>query len=307
MTSNAKQQTRRLNEMPPPSKRIAIVVPLSSRPGFNDDERQSMRHLKRHLDSYDTYMLAPNGMEVEDVGYEVLYFDEKYFGSGSAHAGMQMAPEFYETFIDYEYILMYHLDVLVFSDQLIEWCDKGWDYIGAPWLPCEETPWVTEPEVGNSGFALFNVRNCLRVLHSPKYTVNPVKELAKTWASDQPFSSKLKAIPRMARKLLHRYNSVTKEVSYYLERKRASDLFWSRQAKHYVPSFRVANYEDGLAFAFETEPRHCFEQLGHLPFGCHAFERYDRAFWEPYMIGPDEQGESAQADESTQSQPAPRP
>lgn len=295
MKAHAIQKTRELNDMPPPSKRVAIVVPLSSRPGFNDDERLSLRHLQRHLSAYDTFMLAPEGMEVEDVGYEVLRFDTKFFGSGSAHAGMQMSPSLFEPFIDYEYILMYHLDVLVFSDQLIQWCDKGWDYIGAPWLPCEETPWVTEPEVGNSGFTLFNVRNCLRVLYSPRPTIDPLTELGKTIGSDQPLTGKLKAVPRLLRKMLHRYNCVEKEVSYYLERKRASDLFWSRQAKHYLPSFKVATYEDGLQFAFETEPKWCFEELGHLPFGCHAFERYDRAFWEPYMIPAEGQTDTTDA------------
>ena len=68
--------------MAPPSKRVAIVVPLSSRPGFTDDERTSFRHLKQHLSGYDTFIIAPEGMEVEDTGYEVLRFDNKFFGSG---------------------------------------------------------------------------------------------------------------------------------------------------------------------------------------------------------------------------------
>jgi hypothetical protein len=32
-------------------------------------------------------------------------------------------------------------------------------------------------------------------------------------------------------------------------------------------------------------PRLCFELNGRkLPFGCHAWQRYDRGFWEPYLL-----------------------
>ena len=50
---------------------------------------------------------------------------------------MLYRTEFWEKFADYEYVLMYHLDALVFSDQLQEWCGKGLDYIGAPFLRCD--------------------------------------------------------------------------------------------------------------------------------------------------------------------------
>ena len=52
---------------------------------------------------------------------------------------------------------------------------------------------------------------------------------------------------------------------------RGNDLFWSDQAKRYFPEFKVASLEQGLAFAFEMEPRRCLERTGgRMPFGCHA-------------------------------------
>lgn len=65
------------------------------------------------------------------------------------------------------------------------------------------------------------------------------------------------------------------------------DHFWSDRAQHYMPDFRVASLEQGLRFAFEVAPRMCFDLTrGRLPFGCHAWPRYDRAFWEPYLLPP---------------------
>ena len=46
-------------------------------------------------------------------------------------------------FLDSEYILIYQLDAFVFKDELKEWCQKGYDYIGAPWIATiENTIWL---------------------------------------------------------------------------------------------------------------------------------------------------------------------
>lgn len=48
--------------------------------------------------------------------------------------------------------------------------------------------------------------------------------------------------------------------------------------------FKVAPLSTALAFCFETHVRKCFEMNDkRLPFGCHAWERYDYPFWKPYM------------------------
>jgi hypothetical protein len=63
------------------------------------------------------------------------------------------------------------------------------------------------------------------------------------------------------------------------------DIFWGYEAKKYYPEFRIASVEASLRFAFEVAPRLCFELNNHtLPFGCHAWHKYDREFWEPYLL-----------------------
>jgi hypothetical protein len=59
------------------------------------------------------------------------------------------------------------------------------------------------------------------------------------------------------------------------------DVFWAIEASKFDPSFRVAPAEEAFPFAFEVSPRWSLEQTsGRLPFGCHAWARYDRDFWE---------------------------
>jgi len=59
------------------------------------------------------------------------------------------------------------------------------------------------------------------------------------------------------------------------------DLFWSDRAKLFYPDFKIAPIDIALKFAFEAHPRCCFERnKNRLPFGCHAWAKWDRAFWE---------------------------
>ena len=58
------------------------------------------------------------------------------------------------------------------------------------------------------------------------------------------------------------------------------DVFWSFEAPKFDANFKVATAEEALPFAFEVAPRWCFEKNGRrLPFGCHAWPKYDREFW----------------------------
>ena len=51
-------------------------------------------------------------------------------------------------------------------------------------------------------------------------------------------------------------------------------------------NFTVASVETALAFSFEREVKTCFEtNRRQLPFGCHAWERYDFEFWKSYIEG----------------------
>lgn len=57
------------------------------------------------------------------------------------------------------------------------------------------------------------------------------------------------------------------------------DFFWS---KHDSIQFRVAPVEVALKFSFEKNVRKCFMLSGYtIPFGCHAWEKYDFEFWKP--------------------------
>ena len=260
--------------------RAAVIVPLSNRAKLYPDEEISLRHLLHFLGQYDKYLIVPETLDISIPGFRYARFDERYFGSAAANTRLMLSPILYQRFQAYEYILIYHPDALVFSSNLEEWCDAGYDYIGPPWFPAEDAPWIKEPGVGNGGFCLRNVASCLQVLTSSLYTIEP--DIYWQRYKEKPLAQRIYNYPRKFLKRLRYFNNVRREIDRF---RNNEDLFWAWRARHYYPPFKFAPVDVALHFAFERSPRACYQKIGEkLPFGCHAWPKYDRKFWEPYLL-----------------------
>ena len=267
------------------SKLVAVVVPMSNRKELTPEEEISFRHLIHFLGKHDKYLVVPKSLQVKFPGFGTKRFDDKFFGSLSAHTKLLFSPAFYKAFIDYKFILIYHLDALVFSDQLTQWCEMDFDFIGAPWIKHEEAPYAGNPtyegKVGNGGFSLRKIESFQQVIYSRKYCIDPSEYWDKFYASKPKYTQYLN-LPKKILKRLKIRNNARWEMSRY---RFPEEQFWANRATHYYPEFTIASPETALRFAFECVPRYCFEKNNFtLPFGCHAWQKYDREFWEPYLL-----------------------
>jgi len=268
-----------------PDKLVAIVVAHSNRAHITPAEEISLRHLNHYLGKYDKYLLIPESLDFELPGLRTKPFDDSFFGSMDAHIRMLFSSRYYQAFTDYKYILTYHLDSLVFSDQLEQWCSRDYDFIGAPWVKHPDSPNAVdspyEGKVGNSGFSLKKVSTFLKILNSPEFALEP----GEYWKKNHAHRSLLQRLLNLPKRLLmhsHQFNNVRFELDRWSQ---SEELFLITRASHYYPDYRVPVAEEALKFAFEIVPRHCYELNSHeLPFGCHAWERYDKSFWEPYLL-----------------------
>jgi hypothetical protein len=293
-----------------PAKTVAIVVPISNRPALTNDEKTSLNQLRHYLGDYDKFLIAPRGLDFELSDFETLRFSRRFFGSPRANGRLLYRPDFYKRFQDYKYILVYHLDALVFADDLMQWCATDIDYIGAPWIPFEEAPawvtrhllrgngetsqvlpkggnaWAIEPRVGNGGLALMKVESVLTVLRE-RYRTKPLdffKEETANFVDEIRSSTLLRRLTGFS--FLDRPLEDTEWLKRIDQNFPSNDQFWSFFATKYMPSFQIADWKTGLQFAFETAPRQCFELNQHkLPFGCHAWAKYDRDFWAEFLVG----------------------
>lgn len=260
---------------------MAVVVPLSSRPGLSPDEEISLRHLRHYLGAFDKFMLAPKGMPVDQPGFEVLRFGPEFFGSADAQTRLWMRADFYERFRDYQYILTYHTDAIVLSDRLLEWCAAGYDFIGAPNVSEGAAPVV----MLNGGFALRNVSSFLRVLYSDVYAVDP-DDYWRSFAQGRSPLARLVNLPRKYLKRMRYFNNVRRDIALFIQESALyEDIWFHHTAQKYYPAFRLPSEDVARRFSFDMTPRLWFEMTDReLPFGAHAWYKRDREFYAPYLL-----------------------
>jgi hypothetical protein len=205
--------------------------------------------------------------------------------SSSTYSRLLLSADFYRRFSDYDYILIYQLDCLVFSENLNRWCDMGFDYIGAPWVGLGPDGSAYVSRVGNGGLSLRKVRSFLRVCGATggiRFFIQATRAVLTSELHD------LEAYDRSDR--LRKKLSILKDLfhgpqSYIANYSLNEDRFWSDRAKLFMPWFSIAPVELAMRFSFEGNPRFCFERTGHeLPFGCHGWYKHDRGFWEPHLL-----------------------
>ena len=268
-----------------PQSLVAVAVPLSNRIGFTEEEEISLLHLNHHLGQFDRFFIIPENQDIDVSGFKTRRFSADFFGSVDAHRRLLFSTSFYEAFADYKFVLIYHLDALVFSNQLVKWCEVGFDYIAAPWIKHPDTPYFGNPEyedkVGNGGFSLRSVQGFLAVLNSKKLWRNPFRRTIHEVLHGTS-NERCSSLVNFFRYWHAKHNGISHEMASYYQNE---DHFWPNRASHYYSPFKVAPVNIALQFAFECVPGYCYELNGRqLPFGCHAWGRYDRDFWVPYLI-----------------------
>ena len=66
---------------------------------------------------YDKFLLVPESLDFALPGLVMKSMGDRFFGGIEVHIRILFSNEYYHAFSGYEYILTYHIDALVFSDQ----------------------------------------------------------------------------------------------------------------------------------------------------------------------------------------------
>jgi hypothetical protein len=258
--------------------KIKVVIPLYKQL-ITQEELVSIQHLDHFLPGYPRVVIKPRTLDGILTNYETINFPDVCFSSIREYSKLLLSPFFYEIFGECDYILIYQTDCLVFSDSLERFCKLGYDYIGASLFVRDSIP-LRLSRVGNGGFSLRRVQAFLNVLKSTSIpSWNSV--LTSRMADLEQFSLSTRWLKKL--KIIR---EVRRGVQWYTRHYSLNeDLFWSDRARLFDPGFKVAPLDVSLRFAFDAHPRECFERSGHqLPFGAHAWARWDREFWEPYLL-----------------------
>ncbi len=261
------------------SKPVVVLI-FTHKANLEWYERISLEQCCRVLGDHPIRLICPIGLNVDAYrtiapGLEIDFIPAHWLASLGAYNRLKILPWLYRRYSEFDYILTHELDAFVFRDDLIHWCDRGWDYIGAPWFEGYDSaePDARPAGVGNSGFCLRRTQAFLRV--------------SRTWRYQQPAGEVLQEWRKRKRSLNETLVSLTSRNNFFApfnDYEGQEDFFWCRIVAQRFPWFRVAPYEEGRQFSFETNPRRLFSECGNvLPFGCHKWMTYEPEFWAPFI------------------------
>ena len=261
------------------SERVAIVIPVYKRE-LAWNEEISFRQTLRVLGSYPIIMVCPESLDISRYNAiagennRTIYresFDDMYFANIAGYNRLLLSEEFYMRFERYEYILIAQLDTYVFKDELESWCKKGFDYVGAPLF--NTWPDLTSGFVGNGGLSLRRVKAYLDYFKGRKNVIKTNDIAKRINFKDKPYT-------RWFVWLLMALGWRNKPHSYAKYCHSNEDGFWSITLDGTNYELTKPSVEEALEFAWERFPSDIYKKVGHLPMGCHAWEKYEyESFW----------------------------
>jgi hypothetical protein len=204
---------------------------------------------------------------------------DEWLGSKNGIQGynrMMLAREFYDLFAECEYILICQTDAWIFRDELALWCDKGYDYVGAPWPKHKK---YDNPIIK----CYLKIRKALFSSPTNILRQDGFEKVGNGGLSLRKVSSFIAACEKYA-DVIDYFNQ--QEGTRYNE-----DWFWAIVPKE----FHYPSFQEALGFSFDIKPQMCLELAeGKIPFGCHGWNKsYMYDFWQPF-IEP-ENGEAREA------------
>jgi len=264
---------------------LCVMIPVH-RPGLTSAEAKSLLACKKHLKSYNCYLVHPQGMDLS--AYLAIYpellskpVEPKWLASIEAYNKMKLDLSFYNMFSTYTHMLTYELDAYIFSDKLAEAHAFEFDFIGAPFF---EGYWEAKPDAKlipgcNSGFSVRNIRSCIKVLSS-------MNKYRSHWLLYRLFLAPVRRLRLLLNRLTNKRYEVfiTGKFAFYFDDFHLNeDVVWTEVVPQLFPEFKIADPMASLAFSFEYNlPQSLKLNEGRLPLGCHAWFKHPD-FWKDYI------------------------
>jgi len=252
-------------------KSCVVVFPLYKSP--DPLELVFLENGIRLTKGFKQVLVAPEGLRIDSSfglleQLEVKRFSTHYFEGIKGYNELLLSRGFYTTFALYDYILIHQADVYLFKDHLAMWCEKNYDYIGAPWF---------RPDKLNRGLLFNAVQKLKLVFKRNKLYGNRYNKVGNGGLSLRKVSSALKVLDLADPALLKKYSH--NQAHQFNE-----DIFWSLEAPRILSSYTIPEMREAMQFAVEFEPAIAYQLLNeNLPFGCHAPQKHDVEFWKKYI------------------------
>ncbi|HTE34782.1 MAG TPA: DUF5672 family protein [Chryseolinea sp.] len=242
-----------------------VVIPIHLEEP-SDLEKISLQQTFKALKRYPIIFIAKKGLNTKwyqqfciDKNFEFIVKHFKWDGFYE-HGELMTNPDFYKPFLGYEYMLICHLDAFVFRDDLEQYCQSGYDFIGSH---------IYSPDWDDAHKGVTQLLGFTR----PDYYANGGFSIRKI-ESFYRITSKF----RMLIKLFHWIRKIQKKSFF-------DDIFIALYFPNLSSSFKIAPKEIsqkfGAAYEKWDEKKLPFtnQNCSTLPFGVHGWIQWNPEFW----------------------------
>jgi hypothetical protein len=252
---------------------VKVIIPIY-KTFFGELEEKSFLQCIKVLKDYEIVLVQPEGLNSKFITdkydtVQVESFSSHYFESLNGYNELLLSAEFYQRFIFSEFILIYQLDAFVFKDELLMWCHKGYDYIGAPWIATKEP------------LALKYMNKLLFFFKSDKVKRRKIifYKVGNGGFSLRKTASHFKIANENRDIIFNLIKNKEKEICAI------EDVFWSLKAPVIDANFKIPVYKEALGFAIDRKPKLAMElNGGKVPFGCHGINKPKVIdYWKPFL------------------------
>ena len=262
------------------SEKVCIVIPIHAHQP-KSYELISFEQCFKVLKQHPIIIIAPEGLNLDVYKkvvpeFKTIFIKPIWQSDITWYNKLKRSSFFYDLFSEYEFLLTYELDAFIFRDDLEYWCNKGYDYIGAPWFVGHSSPLPNASflGVGNSGFSLRKIK--------------PIQHILKTWFYKNPYDYQSGPLRLLQAYIKAPYRWLMSQAgeNYTIQNNYPGleDKFFSEAIPAKFKNFKVAPIEEAMKFSFEVKPEYLYELTDkQLPMGCHAWWRYNLDFWRPFI------------------------
>lgn len=257
---------------------VDIIIPIY-KVIPDDDDLISLNQVFHVLGNHKITFVHPKSLPLEaylKFNCSFIGFEDYFFEDILGYNKLMMSVDFYKNFLE-KYILIYQTDCFVFKDQLLEWCEKDFDYIGAPWIRSnEEIPFLKLlfDKCISKIKILINFKGNGKWQKDKSLLYNAVGNGGLSLRKREKFIEVLEKLSKGAKVYLNKKNS----GQFYAE-----DVFFSIEPQRNGIVFSKPNYREACLFSIENKQQKAMDiNKGLLPFGCHRWNK-EKDFWRTFF------------------------
>jgi len=249
--------------------KVCIVTPFH-KSDLNDNEKLSLKTIQKHFKNEKKFLVTFHDNKIDFPNFERVNFNKNFFENIQGYNNLCTSTEFYRSFLDFEYMLICQLDVIVLKNNLSEFMSRKISYIGAP--IGKKSPFDRSRKklwgrryFCNGGFSLRKISDFISVLESSKVRY-PFNYLTIYECLKSGFFKYINLyLKTLFSKSIYKGEFFAKNL--YIK----EDSFWTYFAPLFYNKYSLPTIDQANSFCFDGNPNFFYKMNNYkLPMALHG-------------------------------------